>query len=64
MCFHAHVKAEQEVVEIKSYAKAVGGCQLLVERIEMKHSARLRFIVVYCPDVAGINEDSKLHHPE
>ena len=61
---HTHVETEEEIIEIQTYAKAVGSGQLLVETIEMKHAARLVLVVMDCPDISGVNEKSRLDYPE
>ena len=52
----AKVEAQQEVCEIEADAKAVGGCDFLVEFVELKLPAGLVGIVLYGPYVAGIDK--------
>ena len=64
MGLHAKIKTQKEVCKVHTYAQTVGGCNLLIEGVEMKHSAGLVLIVVYGPDISGVYEGSYFKNPE
>ena len=64
MRLHTHIQSQQEVGEVHSYAESVAEGYLLVEFVELKHTAGLVFIFSYGPDVSGIDKCAEFEHPE
>lgn len=62
--FHADIKADKEIREIHSQAKAVGGRQFFIERIEMEHATRLIGIIMDGPYITNVDEGSQFKNPE
>ncbi len=62
--FEPQVEAKQEIGEVHAQADAVGSGYLLVESVETEHASGLVFVVVYGPDVSGIDEYGSFEHPE
>ena len=54
---HAHVEAQDEIVEVEPDAYSVGHGYLVVELVERELSLGLTAIVAYRPDISGINEE-------
>ena len=61
---HTHINAHKEILEIQADTSAIGCCNLLIEFVELEHTARLVFIAPDGPDVTGIKEQAQLNDPE
>ena len=64
MSLHTHINAHKEILEIQADTGTVGCCNLLIELVELEHTARLVFIASDGPDVTGIKEQAQLNDPE
>ena len=64
MSLHTKVETQQEVGEIQANAQAIAQSYLLVELIELEHTAGLVLVFFYCPYIAGIDECAQLNHPK
>ena len=64
VCFHAHIHTHEEILEIQTDAGAIGCRNLLIEFVELEHTALLHIIVLDGPDVTGIEEKTEFDDPE
>ena len=61
---HTHINTHKEILEIQADTGTIGCCNLLIELVELEHTARLVFIASDGPDVTGIKEQAQLNDPE
>ena len=61
---HTHIHADKKILEVQANTSAIRRGNLLIELIELEHTARLFLIVLDGPDVTRIEEQSHFHHPE
>ena len=64
MCFHAQIKPQQEIIEIKTKSNSVCCGKLFIERSESEESSLLVCIVTYSPYITDIDKYTKLYNPE
>ena len=62
--FHAHIKAQDEIVEIEADAQAIRHGYLLVEGIDLELTSWLVGIITQCPDITTIEEERTIEFPE
>ena len=60
----SEVKSQQEVCEVEAQTHAVGHGYLFPESVEAEHTSGLVLIIMYCPDISGIDKCSPFEHPE
>ena len=55
-CFHAHVEAQDEVVEIESETESVAHGDLFPELVKLELSSWLIVVVAKSPDIASVDK--------
>ena len=61
---HARIEADNNKAEVKAHTSTIGYSNLTPESIRMELPARLVIVVIYSPNVAGINKEGTVYLPE
>ena len=61
---HTTVKADYQIVKVKTDTKPIRHRQLLIESVETEGSFFLTFLFMDVPNITGIHKKGTIQHPE
>ena len=61
---HTQVEAEQEVIEVESYAQPISHSYFFIKRVYLELASRLAFVVFYRPYISGVDKSCHFEFPD